>query len=128
MKTLCEIEFQARAADVRRARTEVTDQLAARGWEETAETAGLLVDELAVNTVDHTGAPAHMRLLVADTVLIEVVDAGTRPPRTCEAAEDDEGGRGLALVDVLAADWGWRPQAGGRTVRARLAAPAPAAS
>ncbi len=31
-----------------------------------------------------------------------------------DAAEDDESGRGLLLVESVAARWGWNPERGGK--------------
>lgn len=55
-------------------------------------------------------------------VLIEVRDFGDGAPEPRAAGPDDEGGRGLVLVDACAAEWGWRPEEGGKTVWARCGA------
>ncbi len=52
---------------------------------------------------------------------IEVADADLRLPRLRHAADDDEGGRGLLLVDIIAARWGARPAPDGKAVWCRLA-------
>jgi PAS domain S-box-containing protein len=49
-------------------------------------------------------------------VWVEVFDADLRLPRIRTAAETDEGGRGLYLVDQLASRWGSRPTTDGKAV------------
>ena len=50
------------------------------------------------------------------SVWVEVVDSDMRLPRIRSAGETDEGGRGLYLVDQLAARWGSRPTNDGKAV------------
>ena len=52
----------------------------------------------------------------AAAVWVEVFDTDLRLPRIRSAAETDEGGRGLYLVDQLAARWGSRPTRDGKAV------------
>jgi PAS domain S-box-containing protein len=52
----------------------------------------------------------------AAAVWVEVFDADMRLPRIRSAAETDEGGRGLYLVDQLATRWGSRPTSHGKAV------------
>ena len=52
----------------------------------------------------------------AAAVWVEVFDADMRLPRIRTAAETDEGGRGLYLVDQLATRWGSRPTKDGKAV------------
>ncbi|MCO6011237.1 SpoIIE family protein phosphatase [Actinoallomurus purpureus] len=49
-------------------------------------------------------------------VWVEVLDKDMRLPRIRSAGETDEGGRGLYLVDQLAARWGSRPTSDGKAV------------
>jgi PAS domain S-box-containing protein len=49
-------------------------------------------------------------------VWVEVFDADLRLPRLGSAGENDEGGRGLYLVDQLASRWGSRPTIDGKAV------------
>jgi PAS domain S-box-containing protein len=51
-----------------------------------------------------------------ESVWVEVLDADLRLPRIRTAAETDEGGRGLYLVDQLATRWGARPTEDGKVV------------
>ena len=52
----------------------------------------------------------------ASAVWVEVFDTDMRLPRIRSAAETDEGGRGLYLVDQLATRWGSRPTKDGKAV------------
>lgn len=49
-------------------------------------------------------------------VWVEVFDTDLRLPRLRSAGQEDEGGRGLYLVEQLAARWGSRPTRGGKAV------------
>jgi hypothetical protein len=76
---------------------------------------GLLVGELAANAVSHGRVPGrdfHLRLIrtAECAVRIEVSDAQAQlpPVRSAAPGPDDESGRGLLLVDVLATRWGTR--------------------
>src|SRR5580700_3587205 len=58
-----------------------------------------------------------LRLRRGDTaVWVEVFDPDLRLPRIRSAGENDEGGRGLYLVDQLATRWGSRPTQDGKAV------------
>jgi PAS domain S-box-containing protein len=52
----------------------------------------------------------------AESVWVEVFDPDLRLPRLRSAAETDEGGRGLYLVEQLATRWGSRPTPEGKAV------------
>jgi PAS domain S-box-containing protein len=51
-----------------------------------------------------------------ESVWVEVFDTDLRLPRIRSAGENDEGGRGLYLVDQLATRWGSRPTNDGKAV------------
>ena len=53
---------------------------------------------------------------VRAAVWVEVFDTDLRLPRIRSAEENDEGGRGLYLVDQLATRWGSRPTKDGKAV------------
>jgi PAS domain S-box-containing protein len=70
---------------------------------------------------DEDSAPDDKRFTLrlrrgAETVWVEVFDADLRLPRIRSAGENDEGGRGLYLVDQLASRWGSRPTRDGKAV------------
>lgn len=89
----------------------------------------LLVGELTANAVRHSRAPGRdfaLRLVLdpeTGRVRIEVSDANPEPPpaRPVDPGPDDESGRGLLLVDILAARWGTSPRSPvGKTVWAEV--------
>lgn len=94
-------------------------------------TVALLVAELAANAVRHgrvRGRDFHLRLTFEGRTRlfrIEIADASTdRPPADVRASSpDDESGRGLLLVNILAARWGTAPRTPiGKTVWAEVSA------
>jgi serine/threonine-protein kinase RsbW len=104
-------------ASARTARQAVCSAL--EGWPASVvDTAELLAGELVGNAVRHAGSPLTLRVRVGDdTVQLEVTDAERALPRRFDPAPDDLSGRGLALVDALATDWGAEPGPGrGKTV------------
>jgi PAS domain S-box-containing protein len=64
----------------------------------------------------------------AESVWVEVFDYDLRMPRIRMAGENDEGGRGLYLVDQLADRWGSRPTDEGKAVWFQLPIRAASAS
>ncbi|MFI9099523.1 ATP-binding protein [Streptomyces fildesensis] len=113
--------FPGTPAHVSTARRYVTQFLADPGYRHVIDDAVLLVSELASNAILHTrsGDPLGGFTVElgfsADTVRIAVHDQGSREvPRVLHG--NGEGGRGLGLVEVLAADWGITGGPAGRTV------------
>lgn len=98
--------------------------------------AELIVSELVTNSVQatadkdgrprygETGLPVvHLRLASDHArVLIEVWDSVPGAPAARQAGPDEEGGRGLALVEALSDHWGWTtmPDWPGKAVWAEL--------
>ncbi|MER7730961.1 ATP-binding protein [Streptomyces erythrochromogenes] len=88
--------------------------------------AELCVTELLANVVRHLGAgtPVTLRISAsgrAARTRVELTDPDPRAwPVRREAAGDDESGRGLALVDALAARWGVTRGARTKTVWCEL--------
>jgi anti-sigma regulatory factor (Ser/Thr protein kinase) len=88
------------------------------------EDVDLVVSELVTNALLHTGAgddgsPDAIRLeldLNSRRLTLRVVDASPLPPMPEEAAETAESGRGLLLVDALAAEWDWEDLPDGKAV------------
>ncbi|MFC4327535.1 ATP-binding protein [Streptomyces andamanensis] len=82
---------------------------------ELADSVALLTSELVTNAVLHcrvTYAQVRVTLtLNGPDLLLEVSDPDRdRLPRLHDAAPDEEGGRGLALVTALADAWGCRQE------------------
>lgn len=103
---------------VGRARHELTAALNGWGLEDLADSAVLVLSELFTNAVVHarvSGRKVQTRYVrTAGGVRIEVHDASEGRPEWRAAAEDDETGRGLALVNALAGPghWGVREREG----------------
>ena len=92
-----------------------------------ADAAKLVTSELVTNAirVSHDD-PVTLRVLVNDRRLrIEVSDWGPGTPRMQTLSDPyAEGGRGLAIVDLIAAAWGVHTtRHGGKTVWAELVSP-----
>src|SRR5262245_29961199 len=68
-------------------------------------TAAVVVSELVTNAVQHgcgtIGLDIHQ---IGHRVIVSAVDASATAPRRREP--DETGGRGLAIVEQLSADWG----------------------
>ena len=77
----------------------------------------LLVSELVTNAVIHGRPPVEVRLRRSlDSVVLEVHDGATTLPRKQRPAPEDEHGRGLLLVALLADRWGTSPTPHGKSV------------
>ena len=100
-----------------RARRALRGFLAGAGDERFAPAGELVVSELVTNAVAHARLPGRLVWvrfeLGADELRIEVHDPGNGRPVVQQAAEGDEGGRGLWLVECLAVRWGCCPRTGG---------------
>jgi anti-sigma regulatory factor (Ser/Thr protein kinase) len=99
------LTFVGRQEDVAQARGFVAYTLRDHPQQETAV---LLASELVTNGVVHgAGNVTVMVLRTTDAVRVEVTDSGTAGrPRVRPRDADAENGRGLLLVDCLAARWG----------------------
>ncbi|GAA2339778.1 ATP-binding protein [Streptomyces cuspidosporus] len=90
-------------------------------WEldHVVDSAVLATDELFANAVEHgSSGPGDIVTVTAgvepagDELRIEVADGSPARPVFRTPAETDEAGRGLAIVDILASDWGTEPPDG----------------
>jgi anti-sigma regulatory factor (Ser/Thr protein kinase) len=82
----------------------------------------LIVSELVTNAVRHGAPPVRVEVQADDrTVTVSVVDAAPGQPQRRTPSADAEGGRGLLLIDLLAAEHGVRPDPPGKVVWAALA-------
>jgi Histidine kinase-like ATPase domain len=102
------------------------------GWGvtgESAETAGLLVTELATNAEKFSRGGMTMTIWrLPGLLVIEVSDESRRRPVLRDARRGAESGRGLRIVDGLSQEWGYyRPRPGWKTVYCVLEIPAPEA-
>lgn len=90
----------------RQARSELRRVLRQWQMEHLADTAELLVSELVTNAVRYAPGPIHLTARGGHTLRCHIDDGSRLLPRLYNACPDDEFGRGIALVDQLASDWG----------------------
>lgn len=85
---------------------------------ETVDTVELLTSELVTNALVHARAAEELVVCVeASLIRIEVTDSVPQPPVRQTVPPDAPHGRGLAIVDALARDWGVAPEGvGGKRV------------
>ncbi len=75
--------------------------------DETVDTAELLTSEVVTNAIVHArSSPRLVVNLDSRRVRVEVHDASMAVPVRRNASLDALGGRGLAIIDELAQDWG----------------------
>jgi len=85
----------------------------------------LVASELVANAVRHTPPVSASRLRVSwdlepQSLMIRVEDGSPESPRKRAPGERQPDGRGLAIVEALAADWGVEPTNLGKQVWARV--------
>jgi DNA-binding NarL/FixJ family response regulator len=92
-----------------RARKFVDETL--RRWDcgEQLDTINLLVSEVVTNAIVHAGTDVEVSR-------IEVTDQGLSLPTPREASDEETSGRGLALVEALASEWGVDSRPEGKVV------------
>ena len=82
-----------------------------------ADTVELLVSEVATNALVHGAGDVRVRVVVLPgRVRVEVDDDSPHAPAPRSAGPTAEGGRGLALVTALSAQWGVLSRPGSKTV------------
>ncbi len=121
--------FPAHDQMVAFSRTEAAKTVADWGLASLVDDVTLVVSELVTNAIRHGRPPDEqditLTLCVTDKgVCGEVCDHGKGTPRRVAADDDTEGGRGLAIVDMLAADWGVTDLPDGKRVWFKLRAEA----
>ncbi|MFF5534200.1 ATP-binding protein [Streptomyces cinerochromogenes] len=127
MPTVESFRIPTRSHHVPTARHYVRKALADWGiTDELAERALLSANELITNAVTHclvSSARVRVTLVLCGPELVlEVSDPDRdRLPRPRDPGPDEEGGRGLALVEALADTWGHRQGPYTKTVWARFA-------
>ncbi len=112
-----ETSLPCEASSVREARRFVTATLSAWGHDETGFSAALLVSELATNAFLHARTP--LRVVVdglAEGARVTVVDGSDLPVRPRRHSAESGTGRGLLLVEQVAAAWGVDPSSDGKAV------------
>lgn len=102
-----EVELAADPASASGARRFVRKVLDAWGVPQLEEAAILLTSELVTNALLHAKTPMRLRLFRRDGLLrVEVCDDSGRVPERRHYSDDASTGRGLALVEAIADDWG----------------------
>ena len=103
------------------ARAAVNEAAKRLGLDEVCDDVVLLVSEMVTNAVRYAEPPVRLELQAgSEDVVVAVRDGSPEPPAPRAADEDAEGGRGMLLVDMLAADHGVRTDPPGKAVWARV--------
>jgi len=109
------------------ARRQVVDKV--RTWgvpvdDETADAIRLVASELITNAVVHGEGPVTVALYHRPgSLVIDVIDGNPVSPHASCAHDDDESGRGLAMVGLLASRSAWEPSGHGKRVWAEIELP-----
>jgi anti-sigma regulatory factor (Ser/Thr protein kinase) len=104
-------------SSVARLRRFAVEQCRLSGRPVDCDTLALLVSEVATNALIHSRGDVRLSVLPDSSgVRAEVHDEGQGMPTPREPGLDAEGGRGLGLVETLAARWGTDPTREGKTV------------
>ncbi|MFR9676060.1 SpoIIE family protein phosphatase [Streptomyces sp. TR02-1] len=98
------------------ARRLVTQQLETWQLGELADVTELVVSELVGNALRYGGGPGQLRLLRDERLMVEVSDTGPDLPQIQHVDVQDEGGRGLQLINMLCRRWGSCRTASGKVV------------
>lgn len=94
-------------ASPRTARHFVEDALTQWECDQQVDVINLLVSELVTNAVVHAGSAADVAVRLTDTtVRVSVADTGAGMPNRKDVGAEETSGRGVGLVDTLAAAWG----------------------
>jgi anti-anti-sigma regulatory factor len=105
----------------RAARELVADACADWGLPESAIAAEVIASELVTNAVRHAGTGIELQVTLRDDYLrVSVRDGATSLARRQSPAESDFHGRGLLIVEAMAAAWGNVPLPDGKVVWATL--------
>ncbi|WP_415924530.1 SpoIIE family protein phosphatase [Streptomyces sp. MI02-7b] len=108
--------LEPRAQTAGRARRLVRQALSRWDLDSLAEATELLVSEVVTNAVRYAERPITLRLLRTDVLRCEVGDDAPTLPRMRHAQPQDEGGRGLYLVNRMAQRWGATRLSAGKVV------------
>ncbi|GAA4436104.1 ATP-binding protein [Phytohabitans houttuyneae] len=115
------LELEPRLEAAQMARELVATACASWHRESLAEPANIAISELVNNAVLHAGTPLTVQLAThREELLIAVRDGSTEPLRPRTPAHTSSGGRGLLLLDAIAASWGCAVRDGGKVVWAVL--------
>jgi serine/threonine-protein kinase RsbW len=90
------------------------------GYADDAET---ITGELVANAITHAGAATFgLKVMHLERAVVAVIvsDSSPQPPVKRPSSGASKHGRGLLIVDALAAAWGWQPRTPGKAVYAIL--------
>ncbi len=114
-----QVRLPCKPTSARLARELTKEHLETLGQAHRADVATLLVSELVTNALLHASTPMELDVSCRDgAVVVAVADGCERLPRVSPDGDDElTSGRGLLLLDTLAAEWGSDSHAsGGKTV------------
>lgn len=111
------VEFPPVAESVRHARQHVRRTLEGRVAPDLAGTVELLVSELATNAVLHASSPFSLLVgMQPPRLRVEVHDRDDELPELNDSDLTAPAGRGIHIIDTLAARWGAFPTPSGKAV------------
>ncbi len=121
-KVLADLVLRPDAAEVSRSRHVVGAVLRRSGCEDVLDDTELIVSELVANAVEFAEHEVRVTVARVDGHLrVEVHDAGRGDPEVAHPPPLSEAGRGLAMVQTLATEWGVETDpSGGKTVWTEL--------
>ncbi|MCU1676446.1 MAG: putative two-component sensor histidine kinase protein [Frankiales bacterium] len=109
------------AAAVPAARRFVVGTLRSWGIDALIDDTAVVTSEIATNAVKHAASPFRVRVTRNDAIVrVAIEDVAPVQPMPRNAAPEDFGGRGLALVQQMADRWGCDPVDDGKAVWAEF--------
>jgi anti-sigma regulatory factor (Ser/Thr protein kinase) len=119
-----QIDLEDSVRSPARARQAAAEMVSRLHLEPIGDELALVVSELVTNAVRHAEPPVRLEIQADDDrVTVAVADGSPGRPVPRDAPDDAEGGRGLPMIDLLAAETGVRPSPPGKTVWAALSRP-----
>lgn len=112
-----ELVLEPRLAAASTARRHVRGLLDAWGLEPLSDPVLLLTSEVVTNALLHSGTTLTLRVRrEGEGVRVEVQDGSSVPPVQRRSSQSATTGRGVQLLQQVAAQWGWEAVPGGKLV------------